>query len=317
MRGVGADLRRKAPDEGAKRKVRAMSLRAITAARKIKTGSPSNKAVFNCLADHANDADQCWPSISTMANETELSPDTVRRSLVHLSRRLITRSPRYQNGGRISDLITLHLPASCEDAPSTTQVPPVAPCQDPSGNVRGVSSHQGGDKEASRKLQRSEREEPQSIEIKFDELMRAYPRRDGSNPLKPARDKFFAKVRRGADADAIITAAKAYAAECDRQKKTGTEFVKQAQFWLSQESWRDNEILPPAPPSHPLATLVKVFTETPQWEAWVKHWRATRGGVEPNEIDIRDETGRLRRGFLFKSEWPPSSDRDQPILKAA
>ena len=57
----------------------------------------------------------------------------------------------------------------------------------------------------------------------------------------------------------------------------------------------------------PAPVRIKVFVGTPQWAAWEKHWRQNRGGPPP-EIDVPDETGRLKRGYMFVSEFPPPDE---------
>jgi hypothetical protein len=69
----------------------------------------------------------------------------------------------------------------------------------------------------------------------FDDFWRAYPSRaPHANPKQPARTKFAAALKRGADPDAIIRGAENYAREIE---KNGTEprFVAQAVTWLSQD----------------------------------------------------------------------------------
>jgi Helix-turn-helix domain len=62
-----------------------MSFDAQAWARKIKTGSPSRKAVLMSIANRANDSDgACWPSQRRIADETEFSERTVREALKDL-----------------------------------------------------------------------------------------------------------------------------------------------------------------------------------------------------------------------------------------
>jgi hypothetical protein len=106
----------------------------------------------------------------------------------------------------------------------------------------------------------------------------------------------------------------------------------QASAW----QWLDNERLPRSatatPENHPPTSSatddpyldlyvcvdggVIVDVDTPQWLAWKKHWNEVRGRVgSPPKTDIRDPaTGRLRRGWKFKTEWPPEY---KPESKAA
>ena len=45
-------------------------------------------------------------------------------------------------------------------------------------------------------------------------------------------------------------------------------------------------------------SLVKVFEDTPQWEAW----QAERGSTPC--VELRDEHENIRRGWYFPTEWP-------------
>jgi len=70
----------------------------------------------------------------------------------------------------------------------------------------------------------------------FEEFWSAYPRREGPNPKKPARDRFLRLVAKGADPEKLIEAARRLADE----HPTPTRFVPQAQTWLSQERWDES-----------------------------------------------------------------------------
>jgi hypothetical protein len=73
--------------------------------------------------------------------------------------------------------------------------------------------------------------------FKFEEFWKAYPRRDGSNPKKPARTLFITQCRRGADPDQIIAGVRAFA--CKERRISGTDKVPQAMTFMRQERWRD------------------------------------------------------------------------------
>jgi hypothetical protein len=75
------------------------------------------------------------------------------------------------------------------------------------------------------------------VDSVFDEFWKAYPRREGANPRKPALAAFTAKLKAGTDAADIIAGAKACAVR-DREK-VGTPFIPQAVRWLRDERWRD------------------------------------------------------------------------------
>jgi hypothetical protein len=68
----------------------------------------SEKLVLLRLADHANDDGLCWPSQDTMHVKCGVSERTVRESLGKLEGRgLISRTPRWREGRRTTDLIRL------------------------------------------------------------------------------------------------------------------------------------------------------------------------------------------------------------------
>lgn len=69
----------------------------------------------------------------------------------------------------------------------------------------------------------------------FAEFWLAYPSREGSNPKKPASERFNRLVAKGHDPEAIIAAARQLADE----HPTPTRFVPQAVTWLNQERFAD------------------------------------------------------------------------------
>jgi len=85
-----------------------------------------------------------------------------------------------------------------------------------------------------------------SIDAAFARFWQAYPKREGSNPKQPAREKFGRAVRKGADPDAIVAGAEAYRRQCEDAEQIGTPYVAQAVTWLNQRRWEDYAI--PDPP---------------------------------------------------------------------
>jgi hypothetical protein len=137
----------------------------------------------------------------------------------------------------------------------------------------------------------------------FEAFWSAYPKREGSNPRKPARTKFLSLCREGADPLAIIAGVKRYAEQ--EAKNVGTPYIKRAVHWLNQWSPEDD-----APsPALTAAKSAKFFVHlgTPEWTAWDKFFRATKG-VGPPQTDIRwpDQDSPLRRGYMFDSQYPPN-----------
>jgi uncharacterized protein YdaU (DUF1376 family) len=118
------------------------------------------------------------------------------------------------------------------------------------------------------------------IEEAFERLRTVYPKRDGSQPRKPAFEKFARLVSKGVDPERIIAAAEAYRAEVRKHGKEGTPFVKQVQFWLSDAPW---EQLAPAPSTNASASKPM---HPDEWRALVRTYISTGGnwawrGVSP------------------------------------
>lgn len=136
------------------------------------------------------------------------------------------------------------------------------------------------------------------VDDPFDRFYRAYPKRDGANPRKPAKAKFEKLVRNGADPEAIIAGATRYADELAGQNKLNTVYVAQANTWLNQERWRDTEPTKPTP-----AATSKVFLteDDPRHRAWEKYLIATRGR---GPFMVERESDR-KRGSYFDSDTPP------------
>lgn len=64
--------------------LRTMSIRIMTAAWDLNLGSHTAKLVLLALADNANDAGVCWPSIETVAAKCDLTPNGVRKQMKNL-----------------------------------------------------------------------------------------------------------------------------------------------------------------------------------------------------------------------------------------
>jgi hypothetical protein len=76
----------------------------------------------------------------------------------------------------------------------------------------------------------------------FEDFWSAFPKRLGSNPKKPAKARFEAALRDGADPQDLIAAAHRLAA----QHPTPSVYVPHAATWLNQERWKDEARGPPA-----------------------------------------------------------------------
>ena len=116
-----------------------------------------------------------------------------------------------------------------------------------SGNVTGVTCHDVTvEAEA-------EAEAEKILNAQFERFWEAKPKRSGSNPRKPAQKAFQARVKDGVDPEVLIAGAKRWRAYCDATGQTGTQYVKQVQFWLSPtyEGWSE----PWDAPSEPMSSM--------------------------------------------------------------
>jgi uncharacterized protein YdaU (DUF1376 family) len=77
-----------------------------------------------------------------------------------------------------------------------------------------------------------------TIDAAFDRLRGVYPRRAGTDPPKPARKNFEALVKRGVDPEKIISSAAGYSKYSEVENRP--QFVKQLQFWLSGDCWKED-----------------------------------------------------------------------------
>jgi uncharacterized protein YdaU (DUF1376 family) len=118
----------------------------------------------------------------------------------------------------------------------------------------------------------------------FEAFWKAYPERDGGNPRKPAEAKYARAIAKGATHDEIMAGLAGYVAEQKRLGKIGTTYVQQAQFWLSQERWRDYR-----PPAQARATGITLSDD---------FWRA----------ELREWEKRGRVGWYVREVTPPPDD---------
>ena len=83
----------------------------------------------------------------------------------------------------------------------------------------------------------------QNYNKRFEDFWNEYPKRNGSNPRKPAYQKFIKLINDGVCPDKLISAARQYE-KWVIHKKQDRQFVKQAITWLNQECWEDNLSIP-------------------------------------------------------------------------
>jgi DNA-binding MarR family transcriptional regulator len=105
-----------------------MSIRIMTLAWQVETATHSEKLVLLALADNANDAGECWPSISTIAKKCSLSRQGVLNQISRLEASKLVCSSR--GNGRVNRYTVTIQPVHAVDqsTPLTSQpdrLPPV------------------------------------------------------------------------------------------------------------------------------------------------------------------------------------------------
>lgn len=124
---------------------------------------------------------------------------------------------------------------------------------------------------------------------KFEEFKKAYPRRRGANPWKPARAQWDAALRAGASSEQIIAAVKAGVGY--DTSKIDTEYIPQAVKWLRDRRFEDYAL-----PNNVVLIGFYAAAESGELAAWDAHKRAEAGTNMP-----RDKNG----GWYVPTRWPP------------
>jgi len=85
-------------------------------------------------------------------------------------------------------------------------------------------------------------DKPQSmIEIQFDAIWAAYPKREGANPRNKALSAFKARIAEGIKPDDIAAGVSRYLRYCQARGSIGTEYVMQAARFLGTEKAFEND----------------------------------------------------------------------------
>ena len=219
-----------------------MTVRERNWANSQTVGNPIGKWILVILADHADEDGYCWPRQDTIAKRAEVSRETVSRHLKMLEEKGFIRKAQR---GRQSDKnrLAYYLNFEC-DAGSHLAHQSV---------TEDHTNCDGGSHSNVTEDHIPYKEEPSVPTFKeptphnpptdlFERFWKAYPSRSPhDNPKKPARKKFEAAVKAGADPEQIIAAATYYA---QRMSEEDRKFVAQAQTWLSQERYLDQSDLP-------------------------------------------------------------------------
>lgn len=182
-----------------------MSFKHMAWAMEVRVGDPLAKLLLVALADRADkETGQCWPSLSRLCEDTEMSKASVTRRLFYLEQRgFIHRTQRDQSS-------TLYTLSPTEPTLSLTETPPCL----------------------------SQRHEPisknlsENQDIMFEDFWQVYPKKVGKGQARIA----FRSALKKATKDELIAAAQAFA---QQHAATDKQFIPHASTWLNGERWLD------------------------------------------------------------------------------
>lgn len=199
-------------------------------------------SVLALLGTYADRDGWCWPSVSTMAKRLGSTRQAVSKQLrvlessgyLNIEPRTDKRGGMVSNGYRLlfdTDLAgefdRLHGVTEGDEPPQ----PVVAPLQPDVAPPATWGCTHYKEERTHKNVTDTERQ--------FSEFRAAYPSRasvDLSDPLKPAREKFLALVRKGVSPDDLIRGAKNYAVAVGTHR-TEPRYVPQMVKWLHNEMW--------------------------------------------------------------------------------
>lgn len=209
-------------------------------------------AVACALAEYANgDGTSCYPSQDTIAADTKWSTRAVRTALaeleaggwIHIERRPVAGGP--QGRAWRSDYLLI-LPEEPASGSSSPLGEPEGRSASSDTNRESMpsppaKSRQMTIEEPAHGAGNPERDQENIYTLDFEQAWASYPKRYGSNPKRAAYRAWHATLKRGSAPSELLSGTQRYAAWCDAEGKTGTEFVKQARtFFGREEHWRED-----------------------------------------------------------------------------
>ena len=232
-----------------------MSWTSLAWASKQKAGSGNNKLVLLSLANFANDKNECFPSIKTLCNITELSKSTVIRcinslekaGLLKIKRRFIESE---NNNRQTSNLYLLNIEyhadtPQCQNdtplyhsdtPPSVTQTPHITSniinLKKNNSNTLEDENEQLGKMIYSGMFLNKKKKNEYSEE--FEEFWKEYPDRPNDN--KHGAYLKFQQSLKEIKYDDLLEKTKQFAKS---QANADKKFIPQAKTWLNQKRYND------------------------------------------------------------------------------
>ena len=211
-----------------------MSLRLISKCWDITGLHPTQKLILISLADQANDAGVCWPSIETIAKRSGISERSAQRIINGLIESgLIARSSRPGRSNIFYITPDTHDTPDAGDTPDTHDGGGVTPMTG-GGDTHDTQNR----KEPSKNRKPSPRgDDPPG----FDTFWQVYPRKVG----KGAARKAWKKIKPSAELTReIVRAVEIQKRSADWLKNDG-QFIPHPTTWLNQGRWQDEIPEPP------------------------------------------------------------------------
>ena len=203
-----------------------MSFEAINWAWKQRGLTSTQKLTLLALADRHNPDYGCFPSISKICSDTELSRSTVIRCTQYLQEAGLISKEKAQrkNGSDTSNryILGFELGVSSQHSPSVTETPPPVSERNPHNQVTLTSNNNQSYDQILK-------------ESGFELFWEYYPRKIGKGAAKVS---FLKAAKRLGDAAFIVVKANEYGEHC---VKTGKDpkFIPHAATWLNQGRWDD------------------------------------------------------------------------------
>lgn len=215
--------------------------------------------VMLALADFANDAGECWPSIPVLAQKARLSVRQTQRVLSALEVAGELRRSR-SNGGRNRPSRYSITVTENHDKITVTKLQ----CKNVTGDIYGMQTvtpmspalnrHRTVNTDTACVKSRSlakKKKSPQSnhnTDPQFEKAWSLYPKRSGSNPKERARSAWRARIHEGADPLIMIAGIERYAAYVRAVEWEETQYVKQAAtFFGPDKHFLDQWTIPKKP----------------------------------------------------------------------
>lgn len=203
-----------------------MSFEAINWAWKQRGLTSTQKLTLLALADRHNPDYGCFPSISKICSDTELSRSTVIRCTQYLQEAGLISKEKAQrkNGSDTSNryILGFEVGVSAQHPPSVTETPPAVSGGHPHNQVNITSK----DNHSYDQILK---------EGGFDLFWENYPRKIGKGAAKAS---FVKAVKKTGDGYLIIEKAVAYANHCIKTLKD-PKFIPYPATWLNQGRWED------------------------------------------------------------------------------